>query len=125
MAIVYTYAQENRGRKVGFFFITIDVKYLPGATFLVTFIGTSPRAAMYQAVGFVAAHLYNQLTVYWPRYGGGRNLFPTPKFVQNWFAGGQRVVKTRQGTIYRPASATTTGISSGWGARGQGRRLGD
>ena len=128
IAIVYTHAQENRGKITNFFFINVETKYLPYLMLLVSFVQGGFGAAISEAVGIPVAHLYDYLTIYWPRYGRGPNLIQTPAFVKAWFANrvGSHDVQTKgHGTAYRPAqsSASTTGAS--WGSRGHGRRLGD
>jgi len=124
MALVYTWAQENRGKKVNFFFINIDSKYICAAMFCVKFVMDGPMSALQQATGWGVAHFYDFLTLYWPKFGNGKDHVQAPPFVQKWFAGRSRVVQTSAGVIYRPVAATSTGFSSSWGSRGSGRRLG-
>jgi len=133
LAITYTYAQENRGRQVQFFILPIEVKYLPWAMLLLSLVQSGPEAAMVEATGIPAAHLYDFLTVYWPRYGGGRSLIPTPAFLERWFeniSGAKRVEVKGHGTSFQPTSragpstAQASGASTAWSSRGQGRRLG-
>ena len=122
MAIVYTYAQDNRGKKVTLYIITMDAKYLPYALLCLTVIIRHPMAAMYEVVGLVAAHLYDFLTVYWPQFGQGINVIRTPNFVREWFSSGtgsKDVTVKGHGIAYQPRS-----MGSNWGNRGQGRRLG-
>ena len=134
LALIYTYAQDNRGRRVTYFILQIPVEYLPWVTLLVTFVMGGGSAAMVQGSGILAAHLYDFLTRIYPTFGGGRNYIQTPSFVRRWFAARQpRATATPGGyRMYRPptreTSATSTGawFSSGssWGNRGAGRRLG-
>lgn len=122
MAITYTYAQENRGKKITFYVITMDAKYLPYAILVLTLVMSSPEAAMRDAIGLVAAHLYDFLTVYWPQFGRGFNVIQTPRFMTQWFAnnGGRKNVTVKNyGIAYQPRS-----MGSSWSSRGQGRRLG-
>jgi len=124
-ALAYTYAQENRGKKVRFLIITMDVKWFPFAVCFMTFINHGIMAAQIQLMGIPAAHLYDFLTRLWPTFGGGTKLIKTPLFVSRWFGGGGIPARSQvKGpvTIIRPPPPTTW--SSGWGARGQGRRLG-
>ena len=105
----------------------MDVKWLPWAMIFFTFVLAGPPAALLQGTGIPAAHLYDFLTRYWPEFGGGRNLLPTPGFVSRWFGGdpaSSRVTVKKHGTVFRPPVQPTTTFSSGWGSRGQGRRLG-
>ncbi|MCJ1248288.1 hypothetical protein MMC30_005505 [Trapelia coarctata] len=127
IAIAYTYAQDNRGKKIKFFFITIDVKWLPYAMLLLNFVVNGMPSTQVQAMGIPAAHLYDFLTRLWPAFGGGRNILPTPTFVSRWFESesrADRIVVKKHVTVYRPLPATTSSYTGGWGSRGEGRRLG-
>ena len=133
IAITYTYAQENRGKQVRFFIVPLEVKYLPYAMLLLTLVQNGPEAALGEASGIVAAHLYDFLTIYWPLYGGGWSLLFTPAFLERFFettAGAKRVEVKEHGMSFRQSSRTTgstpsaLGFSSSWNSRGQGRRLG-
>ena len=127
-AIAYTYAQDNRGQKIKFIIITMDVKYLPYASCFLNFIINGLPSTQVMALGIPAAHLYDFLTRLWPTFGGGTSLVRTPAFVRRWFmgnSGSDRVVVKKHGTVFRPPTqATTTSFSAGWGARGRGHRLG-
>lgn len=135
LGLAYTYAQDNRGKKVTFYIITFNVIFLPWAILLLTLVLGGPQAAMAQGTGLLAAHLYDFLTRLWPTFGGGRNYIFTPNFVKRWFGGDRPNINVRgYGTAYRQATAPppSRGTSSGLGAfsggswlgRGQGRRLG-
>ncbi|MCJ1456605.1 hypothetical protein MMC28_006967 [Mycoblastus sanguinarius] len=132
LAIAYTYSQDNRGKKVSFFIITFNVMWLPWAMLLMTFVLAGPDAALNQAMGLIAAHLYDFLTRLYPTFGGGRNVIHTPAIVKRWFGADKPGIQVRgYGTSYRPASqapgrgtSNGFGFSSAWGTRGQGRRLG-
>ncbi|KAK8213373.1 hypothetical protein M8818_002672 [Zalaria obscura] len=140
LALAYTYAQDNPTRRITFYIVTFQVKYLPYAMLLMTFVMSSPNEALHQGTGLFAAHLYDFLTRIWPTFGGGRNPIRTPQAIRRWFvkppgAGTQRGYGTAfQG---RPAGSQgqtagsgrtggwTSGFSSGsWGSMGPGRRLG-
>ncbi|MCJ1472866.1 hypothetical protein MMC13_001515 [Lambiella insularis] len=124
-AIAYTYAQENRGKKIHFMVVTLDVKWLPYANIFLNFIINGLDATKVMILGIPAAHLYDFLTRLWPAFGGGRNMIRTPAFISRIFGGPQRVTVAKQGTIFRPPpQTTTTSFQGGWGSRGQGRRLG-
>ena len=59
-------------------------------------------------------------------FGGGKNCITTPRLVARWFGGSSgtpRVVVKKHGTVFRPPTETSS-FSSGWSARGSGRRLG-
>ncbi|KAI4107573.1 MAG: hypothetical protein L6R37_001533 [Teloschistes peruensis] len=133
LALAYTYSQDNRRKKVNFFVVQLEAKWLPWALLLMALILGGPNAAMMQGTGVVAAHLYDFLTRLYPTFGGGRNYIQTPGFVRGWFGGGnERTQRKGYGTAYaassqqpsRPASGFSTAFSSPWSSRGQGRRLG-
>lgn len=99
---------------------------------LLTFIIGGPNAAMNQATGLVAAHLYDFLNRLWPTFGGGKNYIRTPNVVKRWFGADKPGFQHRgYGSAYRPGSqapgrgtSSGFGFSAAWGTRGQGRRLG-
>ena len=139
LALAYTYAQEKPNDKITYFIATLRMKWLPYVMLLMTFFMQSPEAALSQGSGLVAAHLYDFLTRLWPTFGGGQNFIQTPAFVKRWFETGRARSTTRPyGTAFtsrstgpQPVRGTTSGFSSGfggmsssWGSRGAGRRLG-
>jgi len=138
LAFIYTFAQDNRGRKVHFIFFQIPAEFMPWAMLAMTFLTGGPAATLQQGSGLLAAHLYDFLTRLYPTFQGGRNYVQTPTFIRNIFdAGGGRTTTPRAyGTGFRPATqpsqapATanrgwTSGFSSGpWSGRGTGHRLG-
>ena len=142
LALAYTYAQENPNRQLSYFIVTFSAKYLPYSMLAMTFVMASPQAALHQATGLIAAHLYEFLTKIWPEHGGGRKLINTPAFVARWFATAAGTPSQRSfGTAYsgnNPAQNVgqqrqagggggwASGFSQGgsWNSRGQGRRLG-
>ncbi|KAI9721456.1 MAG: hypothetical protein M1812_002218 [Candelaria pacifica] len=139
LAFAYTYAQENRGRQITFFVITLPVQWLPYAMLLMTFVMGGPDAALGQVTGLLAAHLYDFLTRLYPDFGGGRNFIQTPALIKRWFGGDQPDPATRsygtafaarspsqqpQGASSGSSSGVSTGISNIWGSRGAGQRLG-
>ncbi|KAL9090143.1 MAG: hypothetical protein Q9165_005423 [Trypethelium subeluteriae] len=138
---VTRYAMDNPTRQITFFIITFQVKWLPYAMLAMTFVMASPTAALHQATGLLAAHLYDFLTRIWPEHGHGRNFIQTPSFVQRWFAADQPDPRSRgYGTAIpgrpqaqQPSSTSGRGQSSGtnfgsasqaWARRGPGQRLG-
>ncbi|KAL1969066.1 hypothetical protein VTN77DRAFT_900 [Rasamsonia byssochlamydoides] len=131
LAFVYTWAQDNRGRKVMFFVIQIPAEFLPFAMLTVTFVMSGWGGVKSQGTGILAAHLYDFLTRIYPTFGGGRNYITTPAFVRRLFDG-QRDTARAYGTAYRPGQSTQGSSSSGWSSsfgtswssRGAGRRLG-
>lgn len=134
LAFIYTFAQDNRGRKANFFVIQIPIEFLPWATLGFTLVRSGWPAALSDSMGVVAAHLYDFLTRIYPTFGGGRNYITTPAFVRRLFAGERRGEYRAYGTAYRPASQAQITPSSGsswssafqnpWSSRGPGRRLG-
>ncbi|KAL8863406.1 MAG: hypothetical protein Q9178_000087 [Gyalolechia marmorata] len=71
LALAYTYSQDNRRRKVNFFIIQLEAKWLPWAMLLATLVLAGPNAMVYQGTGILAAHLYDFLTRLYPTFGGG------------------------------------------------------
>ncbi|KAL8810611.1 MAG: hypothetical protein Q9223_006784 [Gallowayella weberi] len=134
LALAYTYSQDNRRKKVNFFIIQLEAKWLPWAMLLGALVlGGGPYGMIYQGTGLIAAHLYDFLTRLYPNFGGGRNYIQTPAFITRWFGGAdQRTQHKGFGTAFapqsqqaaRPASGFSTAFSSPWSSRGQGRRLG-
>ena len=131
LGFAYTYAQDNKGKKVTFIIITINVIFLPWAMLLLTLVMAGPEAAMHQATGIFAAHLYDFLTRIYPAFGGGRDWIQTPYIVKKAFGAYNTGVQQRAyGSAIRTraqpprTSGASTGISSIWGSRGAGRRLG-
>jgi len=116
-------------------------KFLPLAMLAMTFVMAGPDPTLKQAMGLVAAHLYDFLTRIWPNHGGGTNYLQTPAVISRAFGADSRVPQARnygsvipgrpapQGRTAAPsaAGATSTGWSSSvpsWNSRGSGRRLG-
>lgn len=136
LGYAWTYAQDNPTRQVSFFIIQFDAKYLPIALLFMTLIMESPAAAITQATGLVAAHLYDFLTRIWPTFGGGKNYIYTPDTVKRWFGGVAGSTQARSyGSVTqgRPAgsaaadaaNARASGRSGGgFDGMGPGRRLG-
>ncbi|KAL8805878.1 MAG: hypothetical protein Q9182_001659 [Xanthomendoza sp. 2 TL-2023] len=125
---------HNRRKKVNFFIIQLEAKWLPWAMLLGALVlGGGPYGMIYQGTGLIAAHLYDFLTRLYPNFGGGRNYIQTPTFITRWFGGAdQRTQRKGFGTAFapqsqqaaRPAGGFSTAFSSPWSSRGQGRRLG-
>jgi Derlin-2/3 len=133
LAFVYTYAQDNRGRKAMFYVIQIPVEFLPWAMLVMAFVSGGPSAVLSEAMGIVAAHLYDFLTRIYPAFGGGRNWITTPAFVRRYFGAGTPAHTSRAyGTAFRqpqPSSGSSSGgwsssFQNPWSGRGSGRRLG-
>ncbi|KAJ5927989.1 hypothetical protein N7466_006945 [Penicillium verhagenii] len=134
LAFIYTYAQENRGRKAMLWFFEIPMEYLPWAMLLMNMVMNGWPSALSEGMGIVAAHLYDFLTRIYPTFGGGRNYLVTPAAVQRYFS--RHTPGTAQrgyGTAFQPSAASqpsqpsrgwTSSIQNPWGGRGAGRRLG-
>lgn len=134
LAFIYTYAQDNRGKKAHFVILQIPVELLPWAMLTLTLIMGGPGAALQQVTGVVAAHLYDFLTRLYPTFQGGRNYVQTPAAVRRFFGGDQSAFNHKgYGTSFRagqPAAPQqqnrgwTSGFTNSWSSRGAGRRLG-
>ena len=146
LGLAYTFAMENPNSQVNYIIITFSAKYLPYAMLLLTFVMASPLAALHQATGLFAAHLYDFLTKIWPEHGGGRNVVHTPHFIRQWFEGpGGTPSRRSYGTAFAARTSTgaqnapqnqtgraggwTSGFGGGnagntWNSRGSGQRLG-
>ncbi|KAJ5953434.1 hypothetical protein N7454_000330 [Penicillium verhagenii] len=134
LAFIYTYAQENRGRKAMLWFFEIPMEYLPWAMLLMNMVMNGWPSALSEGTGIVAAHLYDFLTRIYPTFGGGRNYLVTPAAVQRYFSRHTPGAAQRgYGTAFQPSAASqpsqpsrgwTSSIQNPWGGRGAGRRLG-
>ncbi|KAL8942708.1 MAG: hypothetical protein Q9216_001512 [Gyalolechia sp. 2 TL-2023] len=87
LALAYTYSQDNRRKKVSFFVVQLDAKWLPWVLLLAALVLGGPQAMIYEGTGIVAAHLYDFATRLYPTFGGGKNYFLTPAFLRRWFGG--------------------------------------
>lgn len=140
LALAYYWtALEDSSKKVSFFIATFPVKFLPLVMLAMTFVQAGTGAALVEATGIVAAHLYLFLTDIYPRVGGGRNFIRTPNWIHALFdapgdnASGPRP-RAPTGPSARPVptapgtAASGRGIfapsNSQWTHRGQGHRLG-
>jgi len=133
LAFIYTFAQDNRGKKAHFIILQIPVQFLPWAMLTLTLIMGGPQAALQQAMGVIAAHMYDFLTRLYPTFQGGRNYIQTPAAIKRYFGAEKSSFSNKAyGSSFRagqtiPQPQTrgwTSGFSSGWTGRGAGRRLG-
>ncbi|KAF2669179.1 DER1-domain-containing protein [Microthyrium microscopicum] len=127
VGLAYTFSQDNPDSNVTMFILTFPAKYLPYALLAISAVSGGYSSAFIELTGLVSAHLYDFLTRIWPTFGGGRNLVPTPSFVQNWFRPRGGTAEARSyGQFIRPSSQEPpTANTSGWNSgRGPGRRLG-
>lgn len=134
LALAYTSSQDDRGQKASFYFITIPAVWVPYAMLLINLVMSGPEGAKIQASGFLAAHLHDFLTRLWPTFGGGRNLVPTPKFLNRLWelkhgASSQKPKNTTFTTkVLRNAEPLSSSsydvLPKSWKNRGSGHRLG-
>ncbi|OOF92259.1 hypothetical protein ASPCADRAFT_153828 [Aspergillus carbonarius ITEM 5010] len=132
LAFVYTYSQDNRGKKASFFIVEIPVEFLPWAMLTLTLVISGWPTALSDGMGIVAAHLYDFLTRIYPTFGGGKNYLVTPAFVRRFFAAhtprrdarafGTAFYATNQ--AQNSSGGWTSSFQSPWNRRGPGRRLG-
>lgn len=132
-AFAYT-ATQDEGGNTRIFILDIPTRAVPLMMCFMTFFMThSTHAAMVQATGIVAAHLYDFLTRLYPKFGGGRNILSTPAFVRRWLSREDPSVSHKSyGTSYQAGTprATASGSEAGgvlpeaWKSRGSGHRLG-
>jgi Derlin-2/3 len=133
LAFIYTFAQDNRGKKAYFVIVQIPVQYLPWAMLTLTLIMGGWPAALSEGTGILAAHLYDFLTRLYPTFQGGRNWVQTPAVIKRAFGADRSSFSHKAyGSSFRagrPApqqssSGWTSALSGSWGGRGTGRRLG-
>ncbi|KAL9623321.1 MAG: hypothetical protein Q9160_002428 [Pyrenula sp. 1 TL-2023] len=109
LSLIYTYAQDNRGKTAHFYIIQIPVEFLPWAMLTLTLVFGGYPAALSEGMGIIAAHSYDFLTRLYPTFQGGRNWVQTPAWVARAFgadARGQR--NTSYGVAFRPGAGQTT-----------------
>lgn len=131
MAFVYTYAQDNRGKRATFFIVQIPMEYLPWVMLLVALVSSGWDGVMLQFCGIFASHFHDFLTRIYPTFGGGSNYLRTPGFAKRWFHGRQPNEASGGFRVFPPSerqapSSQSSGLFSGspWSHRGAGRRLG-
>lgn len=134
MAMIHTWAQDNRGRPVTFYVIQMKAEMFPLALLVLSIVSAGWRGAYLGMTGIFASHLYDFLTRLWPTFGGGRNFLVTPSFVHRLF--GTTTSNTQVYGGSRPGQSSTQSSSdqtsarqgsvlpSSWSTRGAGRRLG-
>lgn len=132
-AFAYTACQDDGGT-TRVFILDIPTRAVPLALCFMTFVSEqNVHAALVQATGIPAAHLYDFLTRIYPTFGGSRNIIATPAFVRRLFSSEEAVVSRKAyGTSIQPGvpRAAATGSEGGsvlpesWKSRGSGHRLG-
>jgi len=133
LALVYTFAQDNRGKKAHFVIVQIPVQYLPWAMLTLTLIMGGWPAALSEGTGLLAAHMYDFLTRLYPTFQGGRNILQTPAVIEKAF-GSERSSFSHKayGSSFRAgrpvqqqgSQGWTSALGGAWGGRGAGQRLG-
>ena len=149
MAFTYSYAVENPSADVRLFIFTIKARYLPICMLGINVALGGLSAAVTEATGIVAAHLYEFLAVIYPRTMGTRSFVRTPQLLRRWFDkpthDGRHVKVKAYGTAYTHSTSASgagrasvspkggssasgwssgLGLGSSWGDRGTGHRLG-
>ena len=115
LAFVYTFAQDNRGKKAHFIVVQIPVEYLPWCMITLTLVLGGWPAALDEGMGIIAAHAYDFLTRLYPQFQHGKNYVQTPKVIARWFGADQSAfTHKRYGTSFRPASVEREQPSRGW-----------
>ncbi|RDW59539.1 hypothetical protein BP6252_12626 [Coleophoma cylindrospora] len=129
LSFICTSTRDSWDQPITFFVIKLPSQYLPYAILLLTLIIAGPQAAMVQATGLIAAHLYDLLTGLYPSLGIKSNLIPTPAWAKKIF-GTQAMMQRPYGTVFMPTGGASTTGSAAWGLDlswrrfGEGRRLG-
>lgn len=133
LAFIYTFAQDNRGKKAHFVIVQIPIQYLPWAVLTLTFVTGGWPAVLSEGTGLLAAHLYDFLTRLYPTFQGGRNWVQTPAAIKRAFGADRSTFSHRAyGSGFRTgrqlppqsSSGWTSALTGSWGGRGAGRRLG-
>jgi Derlin-2/3 len=119
LAFVTTSTRDSWDQPMTLFIIKMPSQYLPYALLLLTLICASPKAAMIQGTGLLAAYTYDLLTGLYPKSGIKRNWISTPAWMKRIF-GTQAVVERPYGTVFAPAS---WGVDMSWKKFGPGRAL--
>jgi Derlin-2/3 len=124
MSFITTSTFDSWDEPIVFFVLRMPCQYLPYAFLFLSLILDGPQAAMIQATGLAAAHLYNLMTGLYPNFGIQRNLITTPGFMMKIF-GTQDVVHRPYGTaVPGVAGQAAWGLDLSWKRFGPGRTLG-
>jgi Derlin-2/3 len=128
LSFITTSIRDTWDQPITFIVLKMPSQYLPYVILFLTLVLNSPQAAMMQATGLVAAHLYDLLTGLYPSFGIKRNLISTPGWVKRMF-GTQGVVERPYGTVFMPrvageAGEAAWGLDLSWKRFGPGRTLG-
>lgn len=136
MALTYTWAQENIGKDVSFYFLNVKAQFVPMLMLAVSFLLGGVQGVLQEGVGYAAAHLYLFLDSIWPMAGGKRYI-KTPNLIRYYFPGKPNSASGGGGgsagwTMFRPReqepasspSGFTSGFSRSSNFKGKGNRLG-
>lgn len=125
LSFITTSIRDSWDQPITLIILQMPAQYLPYAILLLTLIVHSPQAALIQATGLVAAHIYDLLTGLYPNFGIKRNLITTPLWVKRMF-GTQNVVERPYGTAAMPGvtGKAAWGLDMSWQRFGPGRTLG-
>lgn len=107
LAFAYTSTQDDRGMKTVFIIAEIPVQWIPYAMLLMTYVVAGSRTTMIEGTGLIAAHLHDFLTHLWPKFGGGRNLLPTPDIFKQIFRS-ERVIRKPYVNVNAPAQPVSS-----------------
>lgn len=134
LALTYTWAQENVGQPVTFYFFRVKAQFLPMLMLGVSLLMGGLQGFLQDGSGYLAAYLFFYFDTVYPRTRG-RRILATPQFLRNLVptAPPQRGSSSGGGvhTTFRPRdqqqqTASSSGFSSSFSGRfqGKGHRLG-
>jgi Derlin-2/3 len=126
MALIHTWAQDNRGRPVRLYMLNMKAEWFPLALLVISLVVDGWYSFLLGATGIFASHLYDFITRLWPMFGGGRNFIFTPAFVHRLFgtnSSNRQVFGGNSSSSSQPQTAASASRSA-WSTRGAGRRLG-
>ncbi|CZT41653.1 related to F-LANa protein [Rhynchosporium secalis] len=125
MSLITTCVRDTWDVPITLFIVTMPCQYLPYAFLLLTLVLSGPQAALIQATGLAAAHLYDLLSGIYPSSGIENSYIQTPKWMTK-ICGTQDVVVRPYGTASSMGVPTKKawGIDLSWKRFGPGRTLG-
>lgn len=124
LVFITTSTRDSWDEPITLFIVKMPSQYLPYALILLNLILGGPQAALVQATGLAAAHLYDLFTGLYPTSGIKRNFIVTPAWVKKMF-GTQNVVERPYGTVNTGvAGKAAWGLDMSWQRFGPGRTLG-
>jgi hypothetical protein len=131
LALTYTWAQENIGQQVTFYFFRVKAQFLPMLMLGVSLLMGGFQGFLQDGSGYLAAYLFFYFDTIYPRTRGTR-ILTTPQFLKNLVpsAPPQRGSTGGVHTTFRPRDQQQTSSSSGFSSsfssrfQGKGHRLG-